>query len=148
MTKRADPPLSEEALTYALVDSIFQVAAANHAQVADLMAELDITTALANALWKLDPQEPPPSMRDLGVMLRCDPSTVTFLAERLHSRGLVARDVDPTNRRVKRLSLTDKGRKVRAKLTETMIARSPIAQLSQKEQRQLLALIAKALTPR
>jgi MarR family transcriptional regulator, organic hydroperoxide resistance regulator len=146
MTKGTEP-LSEESLTYELVDSIFRVAAASHAQVADLMAELDITTALANVLWKLDPREPLPSMRDLGVMLRCDPSTVTFMVERLHAKGLVSREVDPENRRVKRISLTAKGRKVRVRLIDAMIRRSPIAQLSGEDQRQLLALISKVSTP-
>jgi DNA-binding MarR family transcriptional regulator len=145
MAKRTDQQLSGESLTYALVDSVFGLASASHAQVADLMAELDITTALANALWKLDPTGPAPSMRDLGTMLRCDPSTVTFIADRLHERDLVTREVDPSNRRVKRLVLTAKGRKVRAKLTEAMTTRSPIAGLTQDEQRQLLALIRKVL---
>lgn len=145
MAQRAGPRLSGEVLTYALVDSIFKLSAVNQAQVADLMAELGITTALANAVWKLDPALPPPSMRDLGLLLRCDPSTVTFLADRLHEKGLITREVDEANRRVKRLVLTTKGRKVRTKLTEAMTMRSPIARLSEDEQRQLHALIHKAL---
>jgi MarR family transcriptional regulator, organic hydroperoxide resistance regulator len=145
MAMRAAPRLSGEILTYALVDSIFKLSSANQAQVSDLMAELDITTALANALWKLEPAQQAPSMRDLGMMLRCDPSTVTFLADRLHERGLITREVDESNRRVKRIVLTTKGRKVRTRLTEAMTTRSPIARLSEDEQRQLHALIHKAL---
>jgi MarR family transcriptional regulator, organic hydroperoxide resistance regulator len=145
MVRPSTPQLSGEALAYALVDSIFKLSSTTQAQVSDLMAELEITTPLANALWKLDPTHEAPSMRDLGEMLRCDPSTVTFLADRLHERGLITREVDDANRRVKRLVLTPKGQNVRTRLTEAMTTRSPIAGLSEDEQRQLHALIQKAL---
>jgi MarR family transcriptional regulator, organic hydroperoxide resistance regulator len=145
MAKRAEPQISGESMTYALVDSIFKLASATQAQVASLMSELDITSALADALWKLDPAQPPPSMSALGMMLRCDPSSVTFVADRLNEKGLVVREVDESNRRVKRMVLTAKGRKVRATLTEAMTTRSPIAQLTQEEQRQLHSLIRKVL---
>lgn len=145
MTSRSNQPPSGEALTYLLVDSVFMLASATHAQVTDLMADLDLTTALANALWMLEPGAEAPSMRELGSLLRCDPSTVTFIADRLDEKGLVEREVDPANRRVKRLVLTAKGRRVRARLTEAMTTRSPLAGLTTAEQRQLLSLIRKVL---
>ena len=40
-------------------------------------------------------------MRHLASLLKCDPSNVTFLVDRLEERGLVERQTDPADRRVK-----------------------------------------------
>ncbi|MBL8958197.1 MAG: MarR family transcriptional regulator [Myxococcaceae bacterium] len=146
MSRRA----ATERLTYSLVDSLFAISGATMAQVSELMGTLGLTTALADALWQLDPEQPAPSMRELAVRLRCDPSTLTFVADRLAKKQLLKREVEPGNRRIKRLVLTAKGAAVRAKLTAAMTRSSPLARLSPAEQRQLLALLtrARALVPR
>jgi len=110
-----------------------------------VLRELGLTHALANAVWLLDPDSNAPSMRELAGMLKCDPSTVTALADRLEQRDLVTRNVDPGNRRTKTLALTGKGRIVRDQLVSAMSTRSPIARLSKSEQRQLLTLLSKTL---
>ncbi len=112
-----------------------------------IMAQLDLTAPLANALWHLDPSAPALPMRDLASRLSCDPSTVTFLADRLEERQLLQRRVDPKNRRVKLLVLTPKGEKARRALVERMATGSPIARLLIRDQQQLHRLLAKALGP-
>jgi MarR family transcriptional regulator, organic hydroperoxide resistance regulator len=136
---------SDEQLAYALTDSIFILARVTNALVADVLAELELTTPLAYVLWRLDPSLPAPSMRQVAEWLRCDPSTVTFLADRLAKRKLVRREVDPANRRVKNLVLTDKGQKTRSKLTQAIARESPFARLSASERQQLSELLTKAL---
>jgi DNA-binding MarR family transcriptional regulator len=84
-------------------------------------------------------------MRELARSLRCDPSTVTFLADRLEQRGLVTRTVDPANRRVKILALTDSGHQARRRLVEAMTAGSPLARLTPDDQRSLRTLLSKAM---
>jgi DNA-binding MarR family transcriptional regulator len=111
----------------------------------ELLAQLDLTAPLANALWHLDPSGPALPMRDLASGLGCDPSTVTFLADRLEQRRLLQRRVDPKNRRVKLLVLTPEGKRARRALGERMATGSPLARLPIRDQQQLHRLLAKAL---
>ena len=114
-TEQADGA-AEESLLYELLDLGFALADRTNELIADVLRELELTIPLANALWKLNPGAPAPSMREVAASLRCDPSTVTFLADRLEKRGLVERRVNPANRRSNTLVLTPKGVKVRRKL--------------------------------
>ncbi|TME86900.1 MAG: MarR family transcriptional regulator [Chloroflexi bacterium] len=113
----------------------------------ELLVQLDLTAPLANALWHLDPGASPLPMRDLASRLHCDPSTVTFLADRLEERQLLVRRVDPKNRRVKLLVLTPKGHRARQALVERMATGSPVARLPVRDQQQLHRLLTKALGP-
>jgi len=140
-----DPPDSSEPLLYALLDLSFAVADRTNALIADVLAELELTQALANALWHLDPRTPAPAMRQLAAKLRCDPSTVTFLADRLQNKGLLTRQIDPDNRRTKILVLTPAGRSTRHRLVHAMATHSPIARLTTPEQRNLHELLTKAV---
>jgi DNA-binding MarR family transcriptional regulator len=135
----------EESLMYGLVDLTFELARRTQTMVADVLSELDVTESLADALWQLDPHRAAPSMRELASRLDCDPSTVTFLADRLDERGLVERVADPSNRRVKTLLLTPKGVRVRSLLVEAVTTRSPLVRLTGEEQALLRELLAKAM---
>ncbi|MDT0264158.1 MarR family winged helix-turn-helix transcriptional regulator [Jatrophihabitans lederbergiae] len=138
-------PAADEPLIYELVDLSLALADHTQALVQDVMSELNLTPTLANALWHLGACAPDPPMSKLAARLRRDPSTITFLADRLQERGLLVRDVDPQNRRTKILHLTDAGRITRRALVEAMATRSPIAHLSDKDQRHLHDLLARAM---
>src|SRR3954463_5791312 len=88
--------------------------------------ELALTPGEVRALEALDPEQSRP-MRALAAELRCDASNVTWLVDRLESRGYVERQASPDDRRVKTLSLTPAGRDARARITECM--RTPPAPL-------------------
>lgn len=139
-------PRPEEPLIYALVDRVLALADRTLAVIADVLRELDLTQPLADALWQLNPNAPAPSMRELAARLRCDPSTVTFLADRLEAKDLAARKVDQKNRRVKTLHLTPAGRKARRTLVHAMTTRSPIARLTPDDQHRLHQLLTLAIT--
>ena len=141
--ERHDPPDHE--LIPTLVGLIFDLSKGLQGLVGDVLAELEITLPLADALWQLDPDAPPPSMRQLAAGLRCDPSTVTFLADRLVERDLVAVRVDPGDRRRKTVTLTSKGAETRRRLLASIATRSPLAHLSHDEQRQLFDLLGRAV---
>ena len=51
-------------------------------------------------------------MRKLAQKLKCEPSNVTGIVDRLEARGLVERRPDPADRRVKVAAATDEGRRV------------------------------------
>ena len=128
-----------------LVGLIFDLSKGLQGLVGDVLAELEITLPLADALWRLDPDAPPPSMRQLAAGLRCDPSTVTFLADRLIERDLVAVRVDPADRRRKTVTLTPKGAETRRRLLASIATRSPLSRLSPDEQRLLHDLLGRAV---
>jgi len=134
-----------EPLIYALVDLVLGLSDRTLALIADVLRELDLTQPLADALWQLDPRVPAPSMRELAHKLRCDPSTVTFLADRLETKNLAFRQVDPANRRVKTLHLTPIGRKARSTLVTAITTRSPIARLTPDDQHRLHELLTVAV---
>lgn len=134
-------------MTPELVALIFALSKGLQGLVGDVLDELGLTGPLADALWQLDPDSPPASMRQLAAGLRCDPSTVTFLADRLLERGLVAVQVDPADRRRKIVTLTPQGVSTRQRLLEAMATRSSLARLSPAEQRQLHDLLVRATAP-
>jgi DNA-binding MarR family transcriptional regulator len=106
-------------------------------------AELDLHPAQAGALLQLDSALP---MNELAAVLACDNSNVTGLVDRLELRGLVARQPSPEDRRVKHVTLTAAGRRVRAQLLDR-VARPPrgFERLTVPEQRQLRNLLRRAL---
>ncbi|MFI6214668.1 MarR family winged helix-turn-helix transcriptional regulator [Nocardia brasiliensis] len=102
-----------------------------------------LTAVMAKTLWAIEPTAAP-SMRRLAADLGCDPSTVTFLADRLQEKELITREIDPENRRAKIVRLTERGREVRRLIGTAMLTRSSIAHLGAAEQRQLCRLLTKA----
>jgi DNA-binding MarR family transcriptional regulator len=134
-----------ESLTYQLLRLVHAMDGATNAAISDLLTELRLTHALADALWQLDPAAPAPSMRQMAARLHCDPSTVTFLADRLEQLGYAARTASPDDRRTKALQLTEAGRTTRQRLVDTATSNTPIARLTVAEQRRLHTLLTKAL---
>ncbi len=136
-----------ESLTYQLLRLVHAMDGATNAGIHDVLTELKLTHPLADALWQLDPAAPAPSMRQLAATLRCDPSTVTFLADRLEQLGYATRAAAPGDRRTKVLYLTDDGRASRRRLVNAATTRTPIARLTDDEQRRLHTLLTKAMAP-
>lgn len=128
-----------------LVDVTFATAARTNALVAQKLGELGLTVPLANALWVIRPEAASPTMREVAAALHCDPSTMTFVADRLEDKGLIARRVDPSNRRVKFLELTDAGRDTRQQLLLGLANSLPAKHLSLDEQNELYRLLSKGL---
>ena len=133
-----------EQLLHDLLELEFVLSSRNLEMARDVLGALGLTAPTANALWQLGPGEAAPSMGEVAAKLGVDPSTVTFLADRLEGRGLVERRVNPANRRSTALVLTPEGARVRRELVGATAARSPMARLSVAEQRELRRLLAKA----
>lgn len=138
---------ASEKRLYDLLNLFFSVARQANSETAQMLEALDLTGPLANVLWLLDPARQAPSMREVAHRLCCDPSSLTFLADRLSERGMLERRPDPDNRRIKRLVLTSRGAEVRRKLIDQTIARTPLAKLSPLDQETLLTLLTRASPP-
>jgi DNA-binding MarR family transcriptional regulator len=83
-------------------------------------------------------------MRAVAVQNSCDPSNVTGVIDRIERLGLVQRTADPSDRRVRLLSLTPEGRRVRRKIDaelETVPALAALGPRDRSELARLLALI-------
>jgi DNA-binding MarR family transcriptional regulator len=85
------------------------------------------------------------SVKALGETLGLSLAAMSRAADELVQRGLIGRTEDPSDRRIKRLRLTDKGRELVMKMRELRMAgfEQFVATLSAKERTQL----AKALEP-
>jgi DNA-binding MarR family transcriptional regulator len=81
-------------------------------------------------------------MRKLAQKLKCEPSNVTGIVDRLETRGLVERRPDPADRRVKVAAATEAGLQVARELQGGLqFAREPLAGLSQGERELLRDLL-------
>ncbi|MGK5637543.1 MarR family winged helix-turn-helix transcriptional regulator [Streptomyces sp. URMC 126] len=63
----------------------------------------------------------PVPMRGLATLLVCDASNVTGIVDRLEARGLVRREPDPSDRRVKNVVATEEGRETIRRVREEMM---------------------------
>lgn len=120
MTPRAD------SLTVEVVELIGTVVARYYEEYEHAAAEHSLTGAQARVLSLLS-AEPLP-MRKVAERLKCEPSNITGIVDRLETRGLVERRPDPADRRVKLAAPTDEGaRTAEALRTSLHFAREPSA---------------------
>ncbi|MFF3287173.1 MarR family winged helix-turn-helix transcriptional regulator [Streptomyces sp. NPDC003023] len=136
--QRTDP------LTLEVVELIGTVVARYHEEYEQAAAEHALTGAQARVLGLLS-LEPTP-MRRMAQKLKCEPSNVTGIVDRLEARGLVERRPDPGDRRVKLAAATAEGRATARRLRESLdFAREPLAQLTAVERSVLRDLLKRML---
>jgi DNA-binding MarR family transcriptional regulator len=106
--------------------------------------ELDLTPAQGRLLKDLEPDRPVP-MTELALVHSCDASNITGLVDKLEARGLIAREANPRDRRVRMITVTAAGAELRTRLLDR-IAQPPsfIASLSPADQCRLRDLLRKA----
>jgi len=103
-----------------VVDGLLEVTSRVHHVVCSVAARHDLTPQQLELLRML---AVPVSMRAFAEELSCDPSNVTGLVDRAERLGLVERVPDPSDRRVRILKLTTKGRNLRTTINRE-VARS------------------------
>ena len=118
---------------------------AQRASLPALAAELELSPAQCHLLNLLEPDGPMP-MGQLAGALACDASNVTGLVDRLESRGLIRRSPSAEDRRVKVLSLTPLGARLRVAMLARMTAPpATLEKLSAEEQRALVKLLRRLI---
>jgi DNA-binding MarR family transcriptional regulator len=131
-------------LTPEVVDLMAALVGVFHKEYEDAAAARSLTGAQAKVLGLL--RRGPLPMRQIAQTLSCEPSNITGIVDRLEARGLVERQPDPEDRRVKRVAATETGsaatRELRASLN---FAREPLAALSPEERLQLRDLLRRML---
>jgi len=109
-----------------------------------LFERLGLTAPTARALLQLPPHAAVPT-RYLAGRLKCDPSNVTGVVDRLEKAGLVQRGSAREDRRVKTLALTPAGRELRDAMYAAIASDMPaLSGLTDDELRSLLDLLNKA----
>ncbi|MFJ4896729.1 MULTISPECIES: MarR family winged helix-turn-helix transcriptional regulator [unclassified Streptomyces] len=138
MATRTDP------LTLEVVELIGTVVARYYEEYEQAAAAHSLTGAQARVLGLLS-LEPMP-MRRIAQKLKCEPSNVTGIVDRLEVRGLVERRPDPADRRVKLAAPTEKGTRTARLLRESLdFAREPLAGLSDTDRAVLRDLLRRML---
>lgn len=131
-------------LTREVVELIGTVVARYYAEYEQAAAEHALTGAQARVLGLLT-MEPVP-MRKIAQKLKCEPSNVTGIIDRLESRGLVERRPDPADRRVKLAAPTPEGLDTAGRLRDSLdFAREPLGQLTEVERALLRDLLKRML---
>ncbi|MCX4551301.1 MarR family transcriptional regulator [Streptomyces sp. NBC_01387] len=138
MATRTDP------LTLEVVELIGDVVSRYYEEYDEVAAGHALTGAQARVLGLLSIEAMP--MRRLAQKLKCEPSNVTGIVDRLETRGLVERRPDPADRRVKLAAVTDRGRQTSALLRGSLtFAREPLGELSAEERTVLRDLLRRML---
>ncbi|MCX5382652.1 MarR family winged helix-turn-helix transcriptional regulator [Streptomyces sp. NBC_00083] len=138
MAPRTDP------LSLEVVELIGTIVSRYYEEYERAAAAHSLTGAQARVLGLLA-HEPLP-MRQIAQKLKCEPSNITGIVDRLEARGLVERRPDPADRRVKLAAPTAEGGTVATHLRESLdFAREPLAELSPDERRVLRDLLKRML---
>ncbi|MFI0236262.1 MarR family winged helix-turn-helix transcriptional regulator [Streptomyces sp. NPDC016845] len=126
------PHRSVDPLTLEVVELIGAVVARYHQEYEDAAARHGLTGAQARVLSLLA-LEPLP-MRQIAYRLKCEPSNITGIVDRLEARELVERRPSPGDRRVKVAAPTEQGVGVARSLRESLdFAREPLARLDRDQ---------------
>ncbi|WP_405897599.1 MarR family transcriptional regulator [Streptomyces sp. NBC_00727] len=137
-TSRTDP------LTLEVIELIGTVVARYYEEYEQAAAAHSLTGAQARVLGLLS-VEPLP-MRRIAQKLKCEPSNVTGIVDRLEARGLVERRPDPADRRVKLAAPTERGAATALRLRDALdFAREPLAGLSDADRTVLRDLLRRML---
>jgi len=107
----------------------------------DAAAEAQDLTGVQARLLAVVADGPAP-MNQLASVLKCEPSNITGLVDRLAARGLVTREPSPTDRRVKLVTATPAGVELSGKVwAELDFAAEPLAALTDAERTTLRDLL-------
>ncbi|MCC3768410.1 MarR family winged helix-turn-helix transcriptional regulator [Streptomyces sp. UNOC14_S4] len=122
-----------------LLELVAALGTAQWQDFASAAARHGLTAAQAKLLGQL---KGPVPMRGLATLLLCDASNVTGIVDRLESRGLVRREPDPADRRVKNVVATDAGREIIQRVRAEMQAtHSALDALDEQERTTLYGLL-------
>jgi len=111
-----------------------------------LATEFDLPLIQVMALCFLEPGSPM-SMKHMAFLLNCEPSNVSMVIDRLFTLKYISREENPSDRRIKMISLTKAGEKERQRIVKGIISypSERLERLSAEEKRQFQAALVKIL---
>lgn len=130
------------------VPDVFQLVESLARQLADfkraVMAKTGVTPAqfvILDALWQEDSRP----LKDLATVARCTRATITGIVDVLERKGLVARQMNPGDRRSMLVTLTPQGRALQASAPTMEAVFHGCCALRQAESAQLAGLLRKLI---
>jgi len=105
--------------------------------VPTILPDVDISTQQLNVLYLVRTLDA--SMAEMARILGVAPTVITGLVDRLESRGLIRREVHPSDRRRIQLVLTDRGNEISVHIEEAIVSRiqSEVSRFDPSAQEQL-----------
>jgi len=138
LDNRCDPVTAE------VLELLWTASQAFYDNYDEAAARHDLTRMQAFVLANL--LSGPKPMRFLAEHLKCEPSNITGLVDRMEARGLVTREPDPEDRRVKRITATELGREsFDAVWAGLSFAAEPLSALSVQERETLRDLLRRVV---
>jgi DNA-binding MarR family transcriptional regulator len=129
----ADPGTAE------LIDALQATVGLVRAHFAAATASLGVTPSQAKALRQLSE---PLTLKELAARLGADVANTSGTVDRLEARGLLRREIQHADRRVRQLTLTDEGQRLRHALQEAAFSKvPPLERLDRDQRRELYALL-------
>jgi DNA-binding MarR family transcriptional regulator len=133
------PMATQDALSAEVVDLLKRITNRYIREYEAAAAQHGLTPQQAKALLALDEALP---MRRVAERVGAEPSNITGIVDRLQTRGLVERQADPTDRRIKLIATTDAGKSVAAELRGHLrFASDPLVALTEPQRRTLRDLL-------
>jgi DNA-binding MarR family transcriptional regulator len=121
--------------TSELIGALNQAIARVRAHFGAVTAQLEVTPAQAKAIMALGRLS---TLSDLSLQLGSDVSNTANVVKALEAHGLLTRQQHEEDRRVRTLTLTDRGVKVREQLQKRAYESSPVFDGLSGDQRRLL----------
>src|SRR5947209_15090516 len=132
--------MRRDPITREVVDLIADMSTRFHDEYEAAAAAHELTGVQAKLLGVV--ADRPVPMNQIATVLKCEPSNITGLVDRLAARGLVTRQPSPTDRRVKLVAATPVGAEVSGKIWANLdFAAEPLAALTDDERRTLRDLL-------
>ncbi len=107
--------------------------------------DLGLSIAQLDVLRQLHAHGPTP-MRRLAETMNCEASNLTGLVDKLEGRGLVQRQYQPADRRVRVLALTDAGAETSRQVWAEVTSRCPFMNLSAEDRADLDRLLQQSVS--
>lgn len=107
-------------------------------------AEFGLTSIQAVTLLLIDEHRPRP-MKSFCLLYHCDASNITGIVDGLEKKGLVSRQNDPNDRRVKVICLEPAGKKLQQTIIERLEAANGFLfdPLNESEKQQFVSIVEK-----
>jgi DNA-binding MarR family transcriptional regulator len=109
--------------------------------------EFDLTSTQAITLLLIDEGQPRP-MKNFCLLFHCDASNITGIVDGLEKKGLVSRQNDPSDRRIKVIRLEPAGKRMQQAIIEQLETANDfmLGNLTSVEQQQFITIVQKLAT--
>jgi DNA-binding MarR family transcriptional regulator len=129
-------------LTVEILNQLAEMTTRFYAEYEQVASAHQLTGGQARMLALVSDEAMP--MSQLAGRMKCEPSNITGLVDRMEKRGLVTREPDGRDRRIKLVTPTETGREVSGQIwTALDYAANPLAGLNQGERETLRDLLRK-----